>query len=68
VAITLAEVHDAITVPTSAVQGTGAATFVTTLRAGKPVRVRVVTGATGPVLTQISSGLTAGTGGSTSGG
>jgi HlyD family secretion protein len=60
VAITLAEVYDAITVPASAVQGTGVATFVTALRAGKPVRVRVVTGATGPVLTQISSGLTVG--------
>jgi HlyD family secretion protein len=60
VSITLAEVSDAITVPTSAVQGTGAATFVTVLSAGKPVRVRVVTGATGPALTQISSGLTVG--------
>ncbi|HYB47112.1 MAG TPA: HlyD family efflux transporter periplasmic adaptor subunit [Streptosporangiaceae bacterium] len=60
VTITLAEVHDAITVPTSAVQGTGAATFVTVLRAGKPVSVRVVTGAASPALTQISSGLTIG--------
>ena len=49
VAITLAKVSDAITVPTSAVEGTRAATFVTVLRAGKPVRVRVVVGATGPV-------------------
>jgi HlyD family secretion protein len=60
VAITLAKVTDTIAVPTSAVQGTGAATFVTVLRAGKPVTVRVVTGATSPVLTQISSGLTVG--------
>ena len=60
VAITLAKVNDAITVPTSAVQGIGAATFVTVLRAGKPVIVRVVVGATSPVVTQISSGLTVG--------
>ena len=60
VAITLAKVGDAITVPTSAVEGIGAATFVTVLRSGKPVRVRVVVGATGPVLTQVSSGLTVG--------
>ena len=60
VAITLAKVVDTIAVPTSAVQGTGAATFVAVLRAGKPVSVRVVVGATSPVLTQISSGLTVG--------
>jgi HlyD family secretion protein len=60
VAITLAQVSDAITVPTSAVEGAGAATFVTVLKAGKPVTVRVVVGATGPVLTQVSSGLTVG--------
>ena len=60
VAIILAQVSDAVTVPTSAVEGTGAATFVTVLQAGKPVRVRVVVGAIGPVLTQVSSGLTVG--------
>ncbi len=60
VAITLAQVNDVMAVPTSAVQGFGAATFVTVLRAGKPTTVRVVVGATGPVLTQISSGLTVG--------
>jgi HlyD family secretion protein len=60
VAITLAEVDNAVTVPTSAIEGIGAATFVTVLRAGKPVTVRVVVGATGPALTQISSGLTVG--------
>jgi HlyD family secretion protein len=60
VAITLAKVSDAITVPTSAVEGSGAATFVTVLTSGKPVLVRVVLGATGPVLTQVSSGLTIG--------
>jgi hypothetical protein len=60
VAITLAQVSDAVTVPTSAIEGTGAATFVTVLEAGKPVRVRVVVGAAGPVLTQVSSGLTVG--------
>jgi hypothetical protein len=60
VAISLAQVNDAIAVPTSAVEGFGTASFVTVLRAGKPVTVRVVVGATGPVLTQISSGLTVG--------
>jgi hypothetical protein len=60
VAITLAKVSDAVSVPTSAVEGAGAATFVTVLKAGKLVRVRVVVGATGPVLTQVSSGLTVG--------
>jgi hypothetical protein len=60
VAITLAKVSDAISVPTSAVEGIGGASFVTVLRAGKLVRVRVVVGATGPVLTQVSSGLTVG--------
>jgi HlyD family secretion protein len=60
VAITLAQVSDAVTVPTSAVEGTGAATFVTVLQAGQPVRVRVVVGAAGPVLTQVTSGLSVG--------
>jgi len=60
VAITLSEVNDAIAVPTSAVQGIGPATFVTVLSAGKPVRARVVVGATGPALTQVTSGLTVG--------
>lgn len=60
VAITLAQVNDAIAVPTSAVQSIGAISFVTVMKAGKPVTVRVVVGATGPVLTQISSGLTVG--------
>jgi multidrug efflux pump subunit AcrA (membrane-fusion protein) len=60
VAITLAKVSDAVSVPTSAVEGIGGASFVTVLRAGKLVRVRVVVGATGPVLTQVSSGLTVG--------
>lgn len=60
VAITLADVGDAVTVPTSAVEGSGAATFVTVLQAGKLERVRVVVGAVGPVLTQVTSGLTVG--------
>jgi hypothetical protein len=59
VAIILAQVSGAVTVPTSAVEGAGAATFVTVLKAGKPVKVRVVVGAVGPVLTQVS-GLTVG--------
>jgi HlyD family secretion protein len=60
VAIVLAQVSGAITVPTSAVEGTGAATFVTVLKAGKPTRVRIVVGAAGPVLTEVSSGLAVG--------
>lgn len=60
VAITLAQVNNVIAVPTSAVQGIGAASFVTVMRAGKLVTVRVVVGATGPVLTQIISGLSVG--------
>ena len=60
VAITLAQVGNAVTVPTSAVEGIGAATFVTVLQAGKPERVRVTVGATGPVDTQITSGLSVG--------
>src|SRR6202020_3661589 len=36
------------------------ATFVTVLQAGKLERVRVVVGAVGPVLTQVTSGLTVG--------
>ena len=36
VSITLANVSDAVTVPTSAVEGIGAASFVTVLQGGKP--------------------------------
>jgi hypothetical protein len=60
VSITLADVSDAVTVPTSAVEGIGAASFVTVLQAGKPETVRVTVGATGPVDTQITSGLSVG--------
>jgi hypothetical protein len=60
VSITLANVSDAVTVPTSAVEGTGAASFVTVLQGGKPETVRVTVGATGPVDTQITSGLSVG--------
>ena len=60
VSITLANVSDAVTVPTSAVEGIGAASFVTVLQGGKPETVRVTVGATGPVDTQITSGLTVG--------
>jgi HlyD family secretion protein len=60
VSITLANVSEAVTVPTSAVEGIGAASFVTIVQAGKPERVRVTVGASGPVLTQITSGLTVG--------
>ncbi len=49
VSITLANVSDAVTVPTSAVEGIGAASFVTVLQGGKPETVRVTVGATGPV-------------------
>jgi HlyD family secretion protein len=60
VSITLAQVHNAVTVPTSAVRSLGPVNFVAVLLAGKPVRVRVTVGVTGPVLTQITSGLTVG--------
>jgi multidrug efflux pump subunit AcrA (membrane-fusion protein) len=60
VSITLAQVHDAVTVPTSAVTSLGTISFVTVLTAGKPTNVRVTVGAAGPVLTQITSGLTVG--------
>jgi HlyD family secretion protein len=60
VAITLARVGNAVAVPTSAVQSIGVITFVTVLQAGKAARVRVTVGATGPELTQVSSGLTVG--------
>jgi hypothetical protein len=60
VTFTLAKVGDAVTVPTSAVEGTGAATFVTVMQAGKPERVRVTVGASGPVDTQITAGLAVG--------
>ena len=60
VSITLADVSDAMTVPTSAVEGIGAASFVTVLQRGKPETVRVSVGATGPVDTQITSGLSVG--------
>ena len=48
------------TVPTSAVESLGAFSLVTVLKAGKAVNVRVTVGASGPVLTQISSGLSVG--------
>jgi hypothetical protein len=60
VAITLATVKNAVAVPTSAIQSIGSASVVTVLQAGKPATVRVVVGAAGPVLTQVTSGLTVG--------
>jgi HlyD family secretion protein len=60
VTITLAKVSNAVTVPTSAVTSLGAFDLVTVVEAGKPANVRVTVGATGPVLTQITSGLTVG--------
>jgi hypothetical protein len=60
VSITLASVSDAVTVPTSAVESIGDISFVTVLQNGQPERVRVTVGATGPELTQITSGLSVG--------
>jgi HlyD family secretion protein len=60
VAITLAKASNAVAVPTSAIHSIGSISFVTVVQAGKPVAVRVVVGATGPVLTQLTSGLTVG--------
>jgi HlyD family secretion protein len=60
VSITLASVRDAVTVPTSAVESIGDISFVTVMENGKPERVRVTVGATGPELTQITSGLSVG--------
>jgi HlyD family secretion protein len=60
VTITLAKVSNVIAVPTSAVQAIGSITFVDVLRDGKPALARVTVGATGPTLTQVSSGLAVG--------
>jgi HlyD family secretion protein len=59
VTITLNHVGDALTVPTSAVRsaGGGAVHLVTVVSGGKTSTVPVQVGATGPDLTQITSGL-----------
>jgi HlyD family secretion protein len=60
VSITLAKASNVVAVPTSAIDALGTFTFVTVLKDGKPARVRVTVGATGPALTQVSSGLSVG--------
>jgi hypothetical protein len=53
-------VHDAVTVPASAVLGSGATSTVRVLSGGTVTATRVVVGAVGAVRVQITSGLTAG--------
>jgi hypothetical protein len=60
VTITLAKVSNVVAVPTSAVTSLGTISFVTVLKDGKATNVRVTVGAIGPVLTQVTSGLTVG--------
>ena len=60
VSIVVAEVSDVLTVPSSAVRRVGTRATVTVLRKGKPTTVPVEIGATGPDLTQVTSGLSAG--------
>jgi len=50
----------AVTVPTSAVHSRGAASFVDVLRGGAPTPVRVTIGAVGPIVTQVTAGLSPG--------
>jgi multidrug efflux pump subunit AcrA (membrane-fusion protein) len=58
--VTVLDVKNVLTVPTSAVQTFGRSSFVNVLEKGKEVKRPVVTGAVGGALTQIKSGLTAG--------
>lgn len=60
VSITLAHASDALTVPSSAVHTVGAGHAVTVLRSGSPTDVRVTVGTTGPIRTQVLSGLSPG--------
>jgi HlyD family secretion protein len=61
VTIVAAQVDNVLTVPTSAVHRSGTTAYVETLAAGKLKRRTVTIGALGASLTQINSGLTAGT-------
>jgi biotin carboxyl carrier protein len=58
--VTVLDVKDVLTVPTSAVQTLGRSSFVNVLEKGNEVKRPVVTGAVGGALTQIKSGLTTG--------
>ncbi|CAI7980074.1 HlyD family secretion protein [Frankia sp. Hr75.2] len=57
VSITVKEVKDVLTVPTSAVHRVGQLATVTALKDGKATAVRVETGAVGPERTEVISGL-----------
>ncbi len=58
--VTVLDVKNVLTVPTSAVETFGRSSFVNVLSHGKEVKRPVVTGAVGGILTQITSGLTPG--------
>jgi hypothetical protein len=58
--VSVASAKDATVVPTSAVTTTGTTHTVKVLKDGKVSTVRVVTGAMGPELTQVTSGVTVG--------
>ena len=58
--IVIAQRKNVLLVPTSAVSGTGTASFVRVMMDGKPVYRQVQTGMTTSSYTQITSGLTAG--------
>jgi hypothetical protein len=60
VAITVGQVGNVVTVPSSAVHTLGTRHTVTVLSGGKPTTTRVQTGAVGVDRTQITSGLTLG--------
>lgn len=57
VEIVVKEVSSVLTVPTSAIHTLGSRNYVTILEAGKPVRKLVTLGATGGLITEITSGL-----------
>lgn len=61
VAIITDSVADGLTVPTSALQVTGTRHVVSVLRGGKQAETTVEVGAVGPVWTQITGGIDAGT-------
>jgi HlyD family secretion protein len=60
VRITLSKANAAVTVPTSAIRTIGGFSVVTKLTDGKPTLTRITLGVQGPVVTQVTSGLTAG--------
>ncbi len=60
VSIVVAQHAGVLTVPTGAVHTVGSRSFVFVLRSGKKTRVHVTVGATGSLLTEITSGLSPG--------